>query len=293
MVVFTLSWAGCMAQGAGLTAPIGFEDSVRIGLENSRSIDGTVVGAGFFSIWPQLGIDQQIAIKRQSSQIRKRKFAMKTHIVNYFGAIFCAVSIEKVDASTLDSYLKLAGRMIEKAPPAQVQQFLASSRAFFQFHSLSYDNTFRLYARDDQYTFDYIENAPSPALGWDDPATATAQPLETDTDTEGAPPTEYGDQVAYDDPPAEEFMPIWMTPAPPPPIEGPVIRFDNITLNFVTAYDSVSLRDSKGTFSLIKNSFVGEGGSFDWTPAGLGPDSVTCNMTTYSFNVRRPELTAE
>src|SRR5690606_41009616 len=103
-----------MAQGAGLTAPIGFEDSVRIALENSRSIDGTVVGAGFFAVWPQLGIDQQITIKRQSAQMRKRKFPMKTHMVNYFGAIFCAVSIEKADVSTLDSYLKVAGRMIEK-----------------------------------------------------------------------------------------------------------------------------------------------------------------------------------
>src|SRR5690606_26756118 len=136
------------------------------------------------------------------------------------------------------------------------------------------------------------ENTPPPALGWDEPASEPL-PSETETYTEDPAPTEYVEQSAYDDPPAEEFMPIWMTPAPPPPIEGPVIRFDNITLNFVTAYDSVSLRDSKGTFSLVANTFVGEGGSFDWTPAGLGPDSVTCNMTTYSFNVRKPELTAE
>src|SRR5690606_19252766 len=47
------------------------------------------------------------------------------------------------------------------------------------------------------------------------------------------------------------------------------------------------------TYSMLKNLFVGEEGTFDWSPAGLGPDSVTCNMTTYFFNTRKPELKAD
>ena len=39
--------------------------------------------------------------------------------------------------------------------------------------------------------------------------------------------------------------------------------------------------------------FVGEGGTFDWTPAGLSADSVYCNFSSYNFNVTRPELKAD
>ena len=39
--------------------------------------------------------------------------------------------------------------------------------------------------------------------------------------------------------------------------------------------------------------FVGEEGSFDWTPAGLSSDSVVCNMTSYFFDVKKPELKAD
>src|SRR3990170_5298773 len=88
-------------------------------------------------------------------------------------------------------------------------------------------------------------------------------------------------------------MPSWMTAAPPPALEGPVLKFDKVTLNFVTPHDSVFLRNTTGTLSLVQNIFVGEEGQFDWTSAGLGSDSVICNMMSYFFNVKKPELNAD
>lgn len=282
----------CAAQGDAVNVPVGFEDSVRVGLENSRTIDATVVGAGFFSVWNQLPLDQQLTIKKHSMLMRKRKFPPKSHIVNYFGAIVSAMTIAKADPTTLGGYLKVAGKVLEKATTAQAQQFLASSRNFFQNHSLFYDKNFRLYAAEDTYSFDYIENVPPETLSWDEPVTEeTAQPA-SDTYLNDPPPEPYA-EASNDDSVTEEFMPVWMTPPPPPALEGPVIKFDRLTLNFVTSSDSVFLRNSRGTLSLLQSLFVGEEGSFDWTPAGLGPDSVVCNMTTYYFDVKKPALTAD
>ena len=285
------SWAWSNAQGDRLIAPVNFPDSVRVVLENTRSLDASVVGAGFFSIWNQLGVDQQMLIKKQSHLMQKRKFSLRSHVVNYFGAIVNAIAIEQADPATMAGYLKVAGKMIANGTPAQALNFFAASRTFFQYHALTYDKTFRLYARDDAYAFEYLENVPAQTLGWNEPVSSETGSTSYTED----PPTETEsfDSPAEDIPPQEDFMPSWMTPPLPPELEGPVIKFDKVTLNFVTGYDSVLLRDTRGTFSLLQNIFVGEDGSFDWTPAGLSPDSVICNMTTYHFNVRKPELQAD
>ncbi|HEX8037746.1 MAG TPA: hypothetical protein VF490_01285, partial [Chryseosolibacter sp.] len=98
----------CKAQGDGASVSLTFPDSVRIALENTRSLDGGVIGAGFFSVWPQLGVDQQMLIKKQSFQLKKRKFPLKTHVINYFGAIVNAISVEKAEPATLSAFLKVA-----------------------------------------------------------------------------------------------------------------------------------------------------------------------------------------
>ncbi len=289
------------AQGDRAALPLSFPDSIRVVLENTRSLDATVVGSGFFSIWGQLGLDQQMLIKKQTQQMRRRKLALRPHIVNYFGAIVNAVSIERADANTLSGYLAVAGKVIENSTAAQTQYFFEASRRFFQHHALSYDNTFRLYARDDSYSFEFLEVVPQETLSWDDPPPADNapssgwdDPAPADNGSDPWSEDAWQDNTYTEDaaPLAQDFMPSWMTPPLPKELSGPVIQFDRVTLNFVTRYDSVFLRNTKGTFSLSEPVFAGEGGSFDWTEAGLSPDSLICNMTTYDFDTRRPQLTS-
>jgi hypothetical protein len=279
----------CRAQGDRLALPVSFEDSVRVVLENTRSLEAAVVGADFFSIWNRLDIDQQIIIKKQSFQMRNKKFPLKSHMVNYFGAIVNAVNIENADAAKLTGYLKVAGKVIENATLGQALNFFVASRSFFQYHALYYERSFRLYARDDSYSFDYIESAPS-ILSWSDTSSSADQSRSY---AEDPPSEEIFENEQQDLPVREELMPSWMMPAPPPVLEGPVLQFDKVTLNFVTAFDSVFLRNTRGTVSLIENIFVGESGSFDWTPAGLSRDSVICNMTSYHFNIKKPDVKAD
>ncbi len=290
-VFFLLSRADVQAQGDRVSTPVSFEDSVRVVLETSRNADAAAVAAAFMSAWNQLPVDQQLIVRRHTFLMRKRKLPLRNHIINYFGSLVNAVSIENAERAVMESYLKVSGRVIEDAAPAQVLQFFVASRGFFLRHALQYDKAFRLYTRDDSYYFDYLETVPAETLSWDEPlpvedTTTESELLSWDTD----PVTEY------DDPPDDfapiEYAPLWLTPPPPAELQGPVIKFDRVTLNFVTAYDSAFLVESSGTYSILKNLFAGEGGTFDWSSAGLGPDSVTCNMTTYSFNTRRPELSA-
>ena len=281
----------CQGQGngKGSSVTLSFPDSVLIVLENTRSVDASVVGSGFATVWNSLSLDQQQLIRKQTYLLRKKKFPLRPHLVNYFGSIVDAVNIEKTDAPALSKFLFVTGKVIENQPTAKALNFFQLARTFFRTHALHYDKSFRLYSRDDNYAFDYVE--PVAPVSWDDTTRLqnVSVPDGQSADEGVAQTDSYADTVVQE----EEVVPTWMSPAPQPLIEGPVIRFSKLTLNFVTSYDSVFLKDTKGNLLLATNTFVGEGGSFDWSSAGLSPDSVYCNMTAYNFNVTRCDLKSE
>ena len=214
--------------------------------------------------------------------MRKKKLPLRPHLVNYFGAIAAAVTVEKADASKISQFLKVADQVIQNETAARIANFTQVSRTFFDYHALHYERTFRLYASDDDYTFDYI--TPAPPLDIND-TTATAS--TDDQSYAEPPPIDNADTAVYVD------VPLWMNPPPQPIAEGPVLRFNRVTLTFATRYDSVSLKNTKGVLAFRSNLFIGEEGSFDWSPAGFSPDSVNCNLVAYNFSITKPELKSD
>jgi hypothetical protein len=268
------------------TPPVNFPDSVRIVLENTRNVDASVIGGGFYTAWNTLLLDQQQTIQQQTRLMKRKGYKVRPHLVNYFGAIVNAVSIEHADASKFSGYLSVVQKVIENEDITKALNFFNVSRTFFQYHALHYEKSFRLHVKDDDYSFEYI--APPPQASWSD-TTQNEKPKEDES---------YNDEPAsLDDQPvdttAQEILPAWMTPPAPPYIDGAVIRFSKASLNLVTKYDSVFIKNTKGTYSFRTNLFVGENGSFDWTPAGLSADTAYCNFTNYNFNVTRPDLKAD
>lgn len=289
-VAFLLPAVVSMAQKKEQPAvPVSFPDSVRIVLENTRNVDATVVGASFASAWNSLAPDQQNLIRKQAFMMRRKKYPLRPHQVNYFGAIANAVSTEKADASKISGFLNVAGQVIEKETTQRAASFLQISNTFFQHHALHYEKPFRLYARDDDYAFDYI--IPAPAFDMNDTTStgdANPPPVSDPLATPSHDDTDASADTAY-----VEMPPLWMNPPPQPIVEGAVIRFNRVTLNFVTRYDSVFLKNTKGMLSFRTALFVGEEGTFDWTPAQLSADSVNCNLTVYNFNVNKPEFKSD
>ncbi|MBA4057353.1 MAG: hypothetical protein C0490_21750, partial [Marivirga sp.] len=287
-ILFLFSASALLAQKKPDTSvPSNFPDSVRVILEKTRNTDAAMVGNSFASAWGSLGADQQIVIQRQVGLMKRKKIPVRPHLVNYFGAIANAVTLERADPSKISSFLKVAALVVENEASAKAANFLAVSRTFFQYHALHYEKSFRLYARDDDYTFDYI--APAPAIDLNAPIEPTADE-QSETETSSSGTDAYTDQT-YDSTYIE--APLWSSPPPQPFADGPVIRFSRVTLNFVTKYDSVFLKNTKGILSFRTNLFIGEEGSFDWSPAGLSPDSVTCNVVAYNFNVKKPEFKSD
>jgi hypothetical protein len=257
---------------------ISFPDSINIILENTKNTEAMVVGAGFPLAWNNLGLTHQQRIQQQFYAMKRKGYKLRPHFVQYFGSLVNAVSVEGADVSQINSFLNVVDRVIENYRADKALKFLTASNTFFKRHALSYDKTYRLYARDDSYSFDFIEYIPPPIE-----ETISEEETEVSWD-------DWTDEPAEPEPFIES--PYWETQPPPPALEGAVIRFNSVTLNFVTPYDSVELRNTKGVYSLTDNIFVGEGGRFDWSSVGLPSDMVYCNFTEYYFNVKKPELKA-
>lgn len=268
-------------RSAGNTTFASLPDSVKSVLDKTRNGDAMRVAADFSGSWDALTADQQRIIRSQLWTMRKKKLPLRPTITAYLAA----VAAGKSDGQKLRAFLTVADKALQNEPPVAIANFFNISRTLFQRGALHFEKTFKLYASNEDYTFDYV--APAQLFDLND-TTATAS---ADADSYNDAPTSDADQP-YDTS-YQVAPPLWMTPPPPPPAEGPVIRFNRTTLTLVTPHDSVFLRNAKGAVSARSNLFIGDEGTFDWSSAGLGSDVVNCNLTAYNFNINKPEVKAD
>lgn len=282
LTVFTTAWA----QGNASRMTVAFPDSIQLVLNGMGSETARDVAAKFPNVWTGLDPGQRQQVQSQITQMKISGYQSKAYLLPYFVALVDAVTIEHTTSDVLTSYLTTAGNVIDLADAAKVLGFFSQATIFFAYHALHYDKTFRILIPEGTYTFDY--------LGLPTTNNVVTQGPAEDT-TQNDPWANYDsmqDAQAYDTVP-QPVMPAWMQPPPQPFIDGPVIKFTDVTFNFVTSYDSVFLRDTEGNFSFNGKMFVGKGGSFGWTPAGLSEDSVYCNFNDYHFNTDKPGFMAE
>lgn len=253
-----------------------FPDSIQVALENTRSNDAMNVAAAWLQAWSSLGVDQQQRVQGLFYKMKGKGYKLRPHFVQYFNTLVKATSVEKADAVQISQYLQVADKVVDNYPMDKALKFFNASATFFSHHALYYDKTYRLNVRDDQYAFEYIEFIPPPV---------DTTSLDDLNDTTW---TDWNDDQA-ELPPAE-IKPYWETQDPQPFVEGPVIRFNRATLNLVTSYDSALLKETKGVYSLTENLFVGDGGVFDWSAAGLNPSEVYCTFSEFNMDVRKPVL---
>ena len=268
LLVSSLVFAQNTQQQEALQLP--FQDSIRVLLNNTKSQEVMTIGDGLSSLWASLGLDQQLIIQRQAKQMKKRGYKLRPHFVNYYGAIVAAINLEKADVSKFAGFLSVADKVIAKENSNQANIFFQLSRDFFEHHALTFVKSFRLQASDDDYSFTYLE-----------PKVVTVDTTQNSYPTAIEPDT------------TSILLPNWKQPIIQPEVFGAAIEFSKVSLVFITPYDSAILKNTRGTFSLRNKLFVGEGGSFDWSPAGLSADSVNYELSKFNFNASKPSFKAE
>ncbi|WBO83631.1 hypothetical protein [Hymenobacter yonginensis] len=75
-----------------------------------------------------------------------------------------------------------------------------------------------------------------------------------------------------------------------PPTRGPVLLLKDADLFISSSADSVTITKTSGAVLPLTGKFVGYGGQYAWQVNG---NPVTADLSTYDFDLNRPEFTAE
>jgi hypothetical protein len=264
--------AACRAlygQPADSTYHLRFQDSLRAAFENTKGVEAIAVGNSFAEVWNNLTPTQQSSIQSQSVIMRKKGFRIKPHFVTYFKTLVTLSRMGNTDPTLLDNFLRVTKKVVLKEPIVRTNEYLVSCLLFFEEHLLASNKLLHVHALDDAFRLDYID-PPKPY----NPETDTIPILAPEPDTTLA------------------SLPVYLQPIQQPEVNGPVLFFDQLSINVSTPYDSVFLTNTKGTLGLIDHLFVGEGGKMNWSSAGLGQDSVYYEFSKYNFNVNKPIIKA-
>ncbi|MEQ8575136.1 MAG: hypothetical protein RIB63_13795, partial [Fulvivirga sp.] len=283
-----------------------FGDSVSTLLNNTGGATAREIGDNFALIWSQLGDDQKKKVVTQMQAMEAKGYKLRPYQEVYCAVLVNAIQVEAADNQKITDYLNTADRVIATYDNEQTIKFLRFSNSLFKNRALFFAKSNNLYIGDADYYFEFVEppvveevveevEEPAEDEWFED---FDEEPADEDWDTEWDDDEweeeEYVDdyeEQSYDEDQAmidavrgSVVMPI---------IEGAVVRFEKVSLNFKTPYDSVFLSNTSGDYIVNSNTFVGKGGKFDWSMAGLSPDTVFASLAEYSFDVSKPQLKAE
>ncbi len=162
----------------------------------------------------------------------------------------------------------------------QTSRYIGNLMVFFKYNSLYTNGFYSLKVKSNsKYLFRYADEGKL-----EDTATYNKAPKENfnDFDSELSPATSNVEYKAPSGEPEE----------PQPALAGPIIDFELTNIKFESGFDSSSLRQTKGAYMFNTGVFVGEGGTFDWTAAGVPRGNLYCEVKKYNFNVKYQAFTA-
>jgi len=290
--------------------PAIFADSVNTILTNTRNNTAMEVADNFSLAWSALGLDQQQKVIEQSITMVENGHRIRPLVMYYLETIANAVNIEGADAQKITEYQNMTSEVIAVDDAKAMLSYFKTMSDFFAYRSLYYARSNKLVISEDEYSFEFV--GPPPI----EKTLPAQEPVEEDNweednweednweeddweddeweDDENWADEEWEEEEEWSDESRDDAMIAAVTGGNTLPIvEGPVIHFEKADLNFVTPYDSVFLKKTSGDFLINSRQFVGKGGTFDWSMAGLSKDSVFVKFTDYSFKTNLPYLKAE
>ena len=275
---------------------------------------------------------QQENIIEIALQLQSNKYPTNPYQRDFFGAITSGVNMVGLSGSKMDNFLNMLSQSLTHSTSRNFARELVNLRVFFEKEALHYTRHNSLYASESDFDFEFVEavtqsyediiveKAVEEAeeeedVDWEKEDSDDNWGDESDDgwgDSEdswgdgsdsgwGDSNDEESDENADDWATIEEdegidvaeltFVESAMT-VDMPDKEGAIITFSKVDLILSTKYDSTILYGTKGSFLLDKYMFIGEGGKFDWSSAGLMPDEVYVTLDEYSFNTRNPYIEA-
>ncbi len=261
-------------------------------LNSTKNSEAARTGKEFEAVWTSLDAGNKDQIIGVARKMAARRYRALPQFKNFFDAVTYAVTRENMNSGQLSKLLAVSDKVIDQYDSKQATRYLETIRIFLERKALYATNFNRLYAQGGTYSFEF--------RGGESAAPAPDQKEATDrkddskkedgwfTDWDRDAGASNLDSLSG---PSEATARDMFTRSVPPQVTGAVLVLQNINLVFATAHDSAQLASTGGSLMLKDGIFVGNGGKFDWSMAGM--PEVYCEFKTYFFDTKNPRLTAD
>ena len=266
---------------------------------NAQSIAS---GESFAVIWPQLGPDSKNKIIAQTKLMFDSAYHQRSHMSYYYGMLAASINDENLDDRQFTDLLNMTGTVLERKPANEATIYFKNLKSFFEHRALAHSRANEIGVRNDTYELVYaeppmIEPEPEPEPeefdddnweendfeDWDEEEYYEDDEWGTEWDDEGE--ADYYDEDA-------SLATILEEEVYTREVIGPSLEFSKVDLVISTPYDTGVVRNVKGSYLIMDNVFVGESGIFDWSSAGLNPDSVYVSLKGFEFDVTQTHFEA-
>ena len=223
---------------------------------------------------------QQKKIIALSQVILSKKLRPAVDLKDFLATLYQAADTKGVKGSKMDQLLDVTTKAFKSFSEQQIITYIERIKSFFYSNALYTSQFNNLLTTGTNYEFIFVDASTNKTTGWF--AGWDESDPQGQFDQEGNP-------ITY----------------PHPKVVGPVILFTNTSLYFVTPYDSLRLADTKGAFVFKEDTFIGQGGKFDWDNLTVDTgteqnekiagklDKIYADFDRYSIAVSKPRFEAE
>ncbi|MDQ3395518.1 MAG: hypothetical protein M3512_15610, partial [Bacteroidota bacterium] len=283
------------AQKSDLSNPETFLQDLQNLFDKTNNQQAIVAANEFSQIWNEGGIQEghKTQIIKISQKMMKKNFKVAPHLENFITALSQAVRKQNIPSDKINQLLSVTDAVLDNYENNDAYNYFQAIKEFFTHNTLYFSSYNKLYAVGGDYDFEYIrvveESSPDIEPEPENKGDGFFNDWDNDTDSD------WGSSWDKETPTSQESNNLLgeLIKVEQPNVSGAVINFKGTNLIFKTNYDSTGVRNTSGNFIFKNNLFVGNKGRFNWEIAGLGTDSVYCDLEEYNFQVNKVYLSAE
>ncbi len=252
---------------------------------NSETVQ---LGVEFEQFWNSsaLAEPQKQQIFNIATKMNTKRYRVRPQFHFFVLTLMNAVNKQALPMSEMKNMLVVIDKIFEQTNGKEFGNFLQTLHHFFDVQALYFSNYSKLYYKNGTYSFEFVELVQEVVQQEEDEGGDWFEDWDKPVD-------EQEWSTIDDEHVANKEGEYTLPDVAQPTILGAVVHFKNVDLEFVTRYDTATLYNTSGSWMISNKLFVGEGGRFDWSSAGLSPEEAYGNLNKYNFSVNRPYLAAE
>ncbi|WP_299826143.1 hypothetical protein [uncultured Pontibacter sp.] len=287
---FFISIIVAQAQSKISGKPDDFVTEVKAMLITGKATNAEKLAADLDAVWNSgtLTKNQQKEIIDITQELYRKRMRVNPHFEQFFVMVTAGVNSQNMRGKQLDNMLEVIAKTVQNEDGKHLESFLSTASLYLNTNRIYQNTYYKLNASGGSFSFAY-EGASKPAEGakaedgwgtsWDDEVNANGELIEDDGWGVIAPAPKKEDKKKNEKN-RKESIKRQFIPAQPK-VSGPVLKLENVNLTFVTPWDSTGINKTHGQLMLATNTFVGEGGTFDWQADGA---PASAEIRKYSFN---------